>query len=136
MIHEGSIQLPFRYAAGDAGSRFLTALRDEGRLVGSRCTGCSRVVCPAQPFCSRCGEGAMEWVDVGSTGTLVSWTELADGHAYGLVRLDGADGAMLHRLLGDPSGRSVGARFRVRLASDRAGSILDIDGFEPAEGCG
>ena len=47
----------------------------------------------------------------------------------GLIRLDGADGAMLHRLLGS-QGWHAGARVRARFATDRAASIADIEGFE------
>jgi uncharacterized OB-fold protein len=53
---------------------------------------------------------------------------------YALVRLDGADTVFLHRLLdvdGDPT---IGMRVRAVLASDREGSILDVEGFRPVRG--
>ncbi len=131
MIREEAIRLEFRYAAGRAGSAFLTALRDEGSLLGSRCVACEHVVCPARPFCGRCGEDTPDLVRVGPAGELVAATESPSRGAFGLVRLDGADGATLHRILGEAA---IGDRVRVRLNADRTASILDIAGFEPIPG--
>ena len=53
---------------------------------------------------------------------------------YGLVRLDGADTVFLHRLIdlgGDPE---IGMRLRAVLATERDGSIFDVEGFAPAPG--
>lgn len=126
MIRDGSIRIPFRYAAGDTGSRFLRALQ-EGRIVASRCSTCERVHCPPASFCPECGASTAS-VDVASSGTLSSWTEVPGRGAYGLVILDGADTAMLHRLLG--TGWTIGARVRARFASDPSASVLAIEGFE------
>ena len=136
MILEGTIQIPFRYAAGKAGSRFLTALKEEGTILASPCPACSQVYCPARSFCARCGSELEEVIPVGPEGELLSWTEVKGKGAFGLVRLDGAHSALLHRLLAPPSwpssGRS-GIRVRARFASQRSGSILDLAGFEPIE---
>lgn len=126
MIREERVLIPFRYAAGETGSRFLMALRDEGRILGACCPACPRVVCPARSFCAACGETTTELVEVGPGGSLLSWTEVPGRGTFGLVRLDGADTAMLHRLLG--AARS--GRVRARFARERRGSILDIEGFE------
>jgi uncharacterized OB-fold protein len=52
----------------------------------------------------------------------------------GLIRLDGADAVLLHRVLdtGDEP-LEIGERVEAILASDRTGSILDIEGFRPVE---
>ncbi|MBI5481116.1 MAG: hypothetical protein HY906_19825 [Deltaproteobacteria bacterium] len=133
MIREGSIHLPFAYAAGPAASRFLVSLRDEGRILGSPCPACRRVLCPARSFCPRCGDETGEPISVGPAGTVVSFTAQAGGVVFGLVRLDGADTAMLHRLLGDGMRWTIGARVRPRLAARRQASITDIEGFEPLQ---
>ncbi len=133
MIREEAIRLEFRYAAGRAGSAFLSALRDDGLLLGSRCGACDHVVCPARPFCGRCGADTPDRLPVGPAGALVAWTESPDRGALGLVRLDGADGATLHRLIGG-SGWAVGDRVKARLAPERTASILAIAGFEPEHG--
>ncbi len=137
MIREQSIRLPFEYAAGQAGSRFLAALRDDCRILGSRCSQCQRVVCPAQAYCSRCGETTMAFVDLGLCGTLQSWTELpgnsTEARHYGLVLLDGADTAFIHRLIAGPRSWSIGAAVQAQFREERTGSILDIEGFCLAE---
>jgi len=132
VILEGSVRLPFRYAAGATASTFLQALRDEGRILGSRCPSCRTVLCPPRPDCPRCGKPATEPVEVGPAGTLVSWTELPGRGAFGLVRPDGADTAFVHRLLAPPQGLRAGTRVRARFAEDRSGGIADLAGFEVA----
>jgi uncharacterized OB-fold protein len=131
MIREEAIRIPFEYAAGTAASRFLAALRDQGRLLGSRCPACARVAAPARPFCPACGTDSPETVEVGPEGVLSAWTARPDGTVFGLVRLDGADGALVHRVLAAPDDLAPGIRVRARLAPERVGSILDIAGFEP-----
>jgi len=75
-------------------------------------------------------------------GTLESYTVVHYSHemqpqgaapVYGLVRLDGADTAMLH-LLGNvrPENLKVGMKMKARFADERKGSIQDILYFEPA----
>ncbi|TAK43637.1 MAG: hypothetical protein EPO27_14510 [Betaproteobacteria bacterium] len=134
MIREGAIRIPFKYAAGRAGSRFLVALRDGMRIIASRCETCARVAVPLRTFCPACGGDDLAEVEVGPGGTILAWTETPDAGSYALVRLDGADTAFLHRLVAAPAGCRIGHRVRVRFASSRRASILDIDGFEPVTG--
>lgn len=134
MIREGAIRIPFKYAAGRTGSRFLIAMRDGMRILASRCSACARVAVPLRAFCPACGGDELADVEVGPGGIIVAWTETADAGNYALVRLDGADTAFLHRLLAAPSGYCIGQRVRVRFAASRRASILDIEGFEPVTG--
>ncbi len=129
MIHEGTIRLTFTYAAGATLGRFLVALRDEAQLTGSRCPSCQRVLCPPKDCCPRCGDPTGAPVAVGPAGTLVSFTEQAPDRVFGLVRLDGADTALLHRLVGDGPW-TLGMRVRARFATQREGAITDLEGFE------
>ncbi len=131
MIHDGGIKIPFNYAAGMVGSRFLVALRDEGTILGARCDHCQIVIGPAKPFCARCGEQTGELTPIGPEGTLRLATTLPNDGSFGLIQLDGADTAMLHRLLGEPSDFQSNTRLRARFAEERSGNILDIEGFEP-----
>lgn len=138
----GDIPVRHRYTPGVAGEAFFTALRDRGVLLGSRCEGCGYTYVPARIFCERCFEGLEPGVQVGPEGELVSFTIAfvdADGDpldepvTYGLVRLDGADAVLLHRVLEPPDDEplEVGERVEVviRPADDRVGSIADIEGF-------
>ena len=131
MIREESVRIPFRYAPGQAAEQFLTALRDEGRILGCRCPSCRRVLVPPKSFCPRCGDATADFQEVGPGGRLLSWTDVPSRGAFGLVLLDGAHTPMLHRLLGTSGGWSMDSRVQVRFAQERSGSILDIQGFEP-----
>lgn len=165
------VNLQFHYAAGEAASRFLIALRDERKIYGTRCAECRRVLVPARSFCPRCFAETREWVEVGPSGTLVACADLtpqrpslpstplrfvqdgkgakarspllvvpalstAKGEGQGersvlaLIRLDGADTALVHRI-GETSAPCVGLRVIAVFAETRAGSILDIAYFKP-----
>jgi uncharacterized OB-fold protein len=141
----GDMPVEHRYTPGVAGEVFFTALRDRGVIVGSRCERCSYTYVPARLFCERCFAELAADTEVGPQGALVSFTiafvglegdPLEEPELYGLVRLDGADAVLLHRVLdaGDEP-LEIGERVElvVRRPSDRVGSISDIEGFRPLE---
>lgn len=135
LVRDEAIRLPMRFSAGTVGARFLTALRDEQRILASLCPQCSLVVCPARSVCPTCCAGIdSEVIPVGPGGRLESWTHLPERGTFGLVRLDGAGTSMLHRLLGPPESWTTGMRVTARFAPERHGSILDIEGFTPEGG--
>ena len=72
MILEGAIRIPFKYAAGRTGSRFLAALRDGQRILASRCGACARVAVPLRAFCPACGGDDLAEVEVGPGGTVIA----------------------------------------------------------------
>ena len=69
----------------------------------------------------------------GRSGELLAWTDRPGKGLYGLVKLDGAASAVLHRLLCSPAEAVIGSRFRARFAGERRGHILDIEGFAPED---
>ena len=81
---------------------------------------------------------------MGPEGTVVSWSwmpeplagqPLAEPFAWALIRLDGADTAMLHAVdAGSAAAMRTGLRVRPRWAARPAGSIRDIACFEPCDG--
>ncbi|MCP4299026.1 MAG: hypothetical protein GY783_00445 [Gammaproteobacteria bacterium] len=131
MIREGTIRLPFTYAAGKSGSAFYRALQERQCILGSRCTECQRVLAPARSFCPTCGDATLEDVDISSTGVLLAWTERPGKGLLGLIRLDSADTAIVHRILGSSdslsSGMPVRARFDTATAENPHEALL---GFE------
>lgn len=139
----GELSVSFRYTPGVGNTAFFEALRDRGVFLGSRCDDCGVTYLPARIFCERCLAELEASVECSPQGELLSWTVVrvdVDDHAldrpvtYGLIRLDGADTVLLHRLLdldGDPA---IGMRVRAVLAPDREGSILDVEGFAPSNG--
>jgi uncharacterized OB-fold protein len=85
-----------------------------------------------------------ELVAVGPEGTVISWSwmpeplegqPLTEPFAWALIRLDGADTAMLHAVdAGSAAAMRTGLRVRPRWAANRVGSIRDIVCFEPWDG--
>ena len=141
-VIEGKVNLPFSFTAGRTASRFFIELRDRGKIMGTRCPECRRVIVPAQLFCKECFVKTDEWVEVGPLGTLTNFTVVyrpAPHHpmetpfAYGIIKLDGADTSLVH-FLGevDPAGIEPGLRLEPVFNSDRTGTILDIAYFKPA----
>lgn len=141
---DGEFPVRHRYTPGVAGTAFFTALRDRGALLGSRCEVCSYTYVPARLFCERCFAELAADTEVGPGGELVSYTigfvglegePLADPETIGLVRLDGADSVLVHRVLDADEPLEIGERVEVvlRPLGDREGTILDIEGFRSAD---
>jgi uncharacterized protein len=133
----GELPVSFRYTPGVANTAFFEALRDRGVLLGSRCAACGVTYLPARLFCERCFAELAADVECGPEGTLESWTV---GHVgvdddaldppgrLALVRLDGADTVMMHRLA-DGGTPAIGMRVRAVVRAERSGSIDDVEGF-------
>jgi len=140
MVLEGKLDLPFSYSAGRTASRFLIALRDAQRIMGTRCPKCRRVIVPAQLFCNECYIDTDEWVEVEPEGTLKTFTVVnrSESHhpreaplAYGIIKLDGADTSLVHFLAEtDVEKLQPGMRVRAVFSKKRMGHILDIKHFE------
>lgn len=141
----GDIPITSRYTAGIAGERFLREIKDDARILGTRCPACDLIYVPAAMFCERCFAELDEWVEVPSRGTVFTYTVLyrdlddrpLDPPAVlAYVKLDGSDGGLVHYLDEiDPEtvhiGMEVEAAFKG--AAERTGSILDITHFRPVE---
>jgi uncharacterized OB-fold protein len=136
------IEYGFNRTTGPVIGAFLTALC-EGRVLGIRGED-GRVVCPPVEYDPATGAPLSELVEVGTEGTVTSWSwvptdresqPLPAPYALALVRLDGADTAMLHVVdAGSPDAMSTGMRVRIRWADARSGLITDIACFEPTGG--
>lgn len=131
VLVEGRIRIPYRWPSGRHGDRFLRALRDEGRLLGLRCPQTGRVLVPPPPARPDRAVTEEDWVEVGPGGVVETFTVRGE-EVLALVRPDGADTALLHRLVDvAPAAVRVGLRVRAVLAGQRTGSILDLRGFAP-----
>jgi uncharacterized protein len=137
----GDLPVSFRYTPGVANTVFLEALRDRGVLLGSRCDACEVTYLPARMFCERCFAELSAQTECGPGGVLESFTvghEGIDGEPLqepvmlGLIRVDGADTVLVHRLI-DMDAPDIGTRVTARLRAERDASILDIEGFAPEE---
>ncbi|MEV6733418.1 OB-fold domain-containing protein [Streptomyces sp. NPDC051364] len=136
------VEFPFTRSLGPVQSAFLTGLR-ERVVLGVRTTG-GTVMVPPVEYDPVTAEEIRELVEVGATGTVTTWAwngaprphqPLGTPFAWVLVRLDGADTAILHALdAPGPEAVRTGMRVRIRWAEERSGAITDIACFEPHDG--
>ncbi|GGW12793.1 DNA-binding protein [Streptomyces capoamus] len=136
------VEFPFTRSLGPVQSAFLTGLR-ERVVLGVRTTD-GRVLVPPVEYDPVTAEEIDELVEVAPTGTVTTWAwnpaprrgqPLATPFAWVLVRLDGADTALLHALdAPGPDAVRTGMRVRVRWAAERSGAITDIACFAPYDG--
>ena len=135
------IEFDYTRSLGPVLSQFMTALADR-RILGARGAD-GRVHAPPFEYDPVSADPPGELMAVGPEGTVVSWSwmpeplegqPLAGPFAWALIRLDGADTAMLHAVdAGSASAMRIGLRVRPRWAASRTGSIHDIACFEPAD---
>jgi uncharacterized OB-fold protein len=134
------LEYPYTRSVGPVIGRFLGELK-EGRIVGVK-TRDGRVLVPPTEYDPDTGEDTTgEFVEVGTAGVVTTWAWIGEPRsnnpldrpfAWALIRLDGADSAMLHAVdAGDESAMRTGMRVRARWRRDRSALITDIECFEP-----
>jgi len=138
------LEYPYRRSVGPVLGRFFGALR-EGRIEGVR-TRDGRVLVPPAECDPETGAPVEDFVEVGPAGVVTAWAWVPEPRAkhpldrpfaFALVRLDGADTALLHAVdAGSESRMRTGLRVRARFRPERRGEILDIACFEPEQGSG
>ncbi|MEU9619643.1 MULTISPECIES: OB-fold domain-containing protein [unclassified Streptomyces] len=136
------LEFPFTRSLGPVQSAFLTGLRAR-TVLGVRTAGGSILVPPVE-YDPVTAEEIRELTEVAATGTVTTWAwnpaprrgqPLDTPFAWVLVRLDGADTALLHALdAPGPEAVRTGLRVRIRWAPERTGAITDIACFEPYDG--
>ncbi|MEU1042525.1 Zn-ribbon domain-containing OB-fold protein [Streptomyces sp. NPDC005551] len=136
------LEFPFTRSLGPVQSAFLTGLRE--RVVLGVRTADGRTLVPPVEYDPVTAEEIRDLVEVAPTGTVTTWAwnhaprrgqPLDTPFAWVLVRLDGADTALLHALdAPGPDAVHTGMRVRVRWAGERSGAITDIACFEPHDG--
>jgi hypothetical protein len=136
------IEFDYTRSLGPVLSQFMAALA-ERRILGARGAD-GRVHAPPFEYDPVSAEPPSELVPVGPEGTVISWSwmpdpladqPLAEPFAWALIRLDGADTAMVHAVdAGSAAAMRTGLRVRPRWAARPAGGITDIACFEPYDG--
>jgi uncharacterized OB-fold protein len=139
----GNMPIESLYTVGIPGERFFHAIRDQGVIMGTACPSCNLTYVPPMLYCERCFTELEGWVDVGTKGTVytytVLWVSLEDNRLdepeiLALIRMDGVHGGLVHKL-GEirpdevEIGMAVEAVFKPQ--KEREGSILDIKYFKP-----
>jgi uncharacterized OB-fold protein len=141
--HESPLSAPLRLSfdytrsVGPLLGQFFTALR-ERRIVGVRGSD-GRVLVPPAEYDPVSCQPLTEVVPVESVGTVLSWTwqahplegqPLERPFAWALIKLDGADTALLHAVdAGSADAISTGARVHAHWVDEPVGAITDIAYF-------
>jgi uncharacterized OB-fold protein len=136
---KGQIAVPYSWWVGATGSRFLIALRDDKKIMGTRCGSCGKVYVPPRKNCGDCFRDIEEWVELGNEGEVASFSIVRfpfklhpakTPFAYALIKLDGADVSLLHIVTGKLDALKRGSRVRAKFREERTGHIMDIESFE------
>ena len=142
-VVDGKLALPYTYFAGRVGSKFLTTIRDEKKIMGIKCNKCNKVFVPPRQTCDVCMEDIRDnWVDVQNTGEVTNFTVVRydDKHlpkkapyVLAMIQLDGADTPLVHVVEGiDLDKAKIGMKVQAVFAKETTNTILDIDHFAPA----
>jgi hypothetical protein len=140
-----SWEIPYAYSAGETISKFLVELRDNGRIMATKCPKCQEVLLPPRSFCASCFVSLKnQWVEIEPVGELVTFsicTEKITGapeppYIVAFVKLGDATVPMAQFLKGidlsDPAkaGRELKAGMAVKAVfkekSERNASITDF----------
>ena len=142
LVAPNILEYPYTRTVGPVLGRFMTGLRD-GRIEGVRAQD-GRVLVPPAEYDPVTSEALDEFVEVGQAGVVTTWAWVSEPRAnqpldrpfaWALIRLDGADTALLHAVdAGDEARMATGMRVRVKWRDERAGEIQDIACFVPEEG--
>ncbi len=132
------IKIQYKYTMGGQ-SKFFIELKENKKLLGTKCTNCGKTWMPPRINCSECYEPA-EWVEMKQTGTIkvstIVWyttSAFIQSVPYGIafIQLDNADTGLLQGIFSEnlvPSkikkGERVKAVFKRR--EDREGKMTDF----------
>lgn len=136
----GKLVLPVQYSAGRTSSRFLISLRDEKKVMGTKCPECNKVFVPPRMVCERhITVKCAEWVSLSGKGSVSGFTVIRYREPYqpceppyilALIKLDGADSSLVHivkEIL--PDKIAVGLRVKPVFAESDKSSILNLAYF-------
>ncbi len=140
---DGKLALPYTYFAGRVGSKFLTTIRDEKKIMGIKCNQCNKVFVPPRQTCDVCMEDIRDnWVDVQNTGEVTNFTVVRydDKHlpkkapyVLAMIKLEGADTSIVHVVEGiDVDKAKIGMKVQAVFAEETTSTLMDIDHFAPA----
>ena len=139
LVYAEVLEIPYHWSAGRLGSKFLAAIRDEGKFYGHKCPSCGSVYLPPRRVCGPCYVQPDEWVELRDTGTLAAYSVVnypfidpetgalrPVPYTYGFIKLDGATSFLGHFVNElDPQKLSPGLRLQAvfRDRAERIGSL-------------
>jgi uncharacterized protein len=135
------LEYSYRRSVGPVLGRFFAGLRD-GKIVGAR-TASGAVLVPPGDCDPRSGAPLGEFVELAPTGVVTTWSwnpapkagqPLERPFAWALVRIDGAEGGILHAVdAGSIDAMKTGMRVRAKFREQRVGAMSDLLCFVPEE---
>ena len=134
----------YRYTQGVAGERFFREIKENGKLLGTRCPKCGRVFLPPRLYCEDCMEYTTEWVPIEGPGHVETYTvlhrdlddkPLETPRVLAFITWPGIEGGLIHDL-GEVEPDEVYVGMPVepvfKPQEEREGKITDIRYFKPA----
>jgi hypothetical protein len=151
LTSEWHVKSEYSWDAGLAISTFLDGLK-EGRILGTRCPECRRIVVPPRAFCELCFRPINDWIGLPDTGKIntysvsyVNWdaTRRQTPEVAAVIEIDGASpGIGILHLLGEVGATLEEITTRLKIGTpveavwkpseEREGAITDIRYFRPA----
>ncbi len=141
-VLKSDFDLEFTYTRtyGAVMSKFFTELKDQ-KVFGIKGSQ-GQVICPPLEYDPQTSKSLSEFVELTDTGVVTTWSwvntpldkhPLDKAFAWALIKIDGADTAMLHAVdAGEKANIKTGMKVKIRWADERVGTIRDIACFEPA----
>jgi uncharacterized protein len=126
-----------------AGEEFRRELKENGRLLTSKCPECKTSYLPARMFCPSCFVETKDRTTIGKPGYVYSFTAVSGDKSgnrtteptlVALVKFDGVTGGIVHRLEADGIEKvKIGLKVEpvLRDRNNRTGALTDITYFKP-----
>ena len=136
-------KLAWAWDTGMGYGRYFAELK-KGRIIGTKCHKCHRVLLPPRVFCEWCFRPVDEWVYLKDTGTIntfsIAYTDwqaarIKEPRISAMVEIDGSGGVGIMHVLGecDPKKVKIGMRVQAvwKPEEEREGAITDIKYWKP-----
>ena len=136
-------KLMWAWDTGVGYGRYFAELK-KGRIVGTRCNKCRRVLLPARAFCECCFRPVDEWVYLEDTGVVntfsIAYTDwqarrIEEPRIPAFIEIDGSGGVGIMHLLDevDPKKVKIGMKIKAvwKPEEEREGSVTDIKYWKP-----
>ena len=133
----------YAYDCGIGYGRYFAELK-KGRIVGTECKRCGRILLPARYFCEWCWRPTDEWVYLEDTGTVntfsICYTDwlarrIKEPELPAMIEIDGSGGVAIMSKLGEVDPKDVRIGMRVKAVwkpeGERIGAITDIKYWKP-----
>jgi len=143
LVTEWQPNLKYAWDTGIGYGKYFAELK-KGRIMGTRCAKCRRVLLPARVFCEWCFRTVDEWVYLEDTGTVNTFSVAYTGTAAerlkeplipALIEIDGSHGVAIMHLISEADPWEVRIGMRVRAVwkpePEREGAITDIAYWKP-----